>query len=318
MHTGLFHIAFAINDTYVPYITVTIKSIIENNRGNELCIHVLTDSISNSNRKRLGEVVSDCKNMKLNIYLVNDDSLHSLKTGVWPIHAWYRILLPYVLPDTVNRVLYLDADTLVLASLNELFAIDMENCSIAAVLDPMSLKEDTFVRCGYFFEKLYVCSGVMMMNLHYWRKYKLTEKIIEWGRIHVDEIEYPDQDVINHVCQDSKTILPFRFGILNCFQYDDFYKPPYFEALKECIEKPVIVHYANSYPWLKDWNKHPFCIDWIKYNKKLRHPVRRTYKNKGWLGFKIWLWDFFHPRAVKGLTKEEVVLKIKQIEKESR
>ena len=308
------HIAFCVGGNYIPYVTVSIKSIVENHRNGTICIHILTNRLSKKLRGRLSDVVSAYSNVRLEIHLVDDYALTGLKTGAWTIYTWYRLLLPEILPDDVKKVLYLDADTLIMADLSELAALDMTDRSIAAVLDPMSFTEKTFVRCGYDAEKLYVCAGVMLMNLDYWRKHRLMEKIIEWSRMHADDLEYPDQDAINYACRDSKIVLPFRFGILNYFQYERFYKPPYFEEIKECIEKPVIVHYANCYPWLKDWNRHPFHLDWLKYNDMLRHPVRRTYRNKGWLAFKLWLWDTLHPRAVKALTKGEVVLKIRQIE----
>ena len=39
------HIAFCVNDKYIPYICVTIKSIIENNKNNVLHFHVISDNI---------------------------------------------------------------------------------------------------------------------------------------------------------------------------------------------------------------------------------------------------------------------------------
>lgn len=303
-----FHIAFGVDDRYAPYVRVVLKSIGENNRTGLICIHLLTNSISYRNRNCLQQIVGEYPNLSIQIHNVDCRKLQGIKESRWPISAWFRIFLPSLLSD-VTRVLYLDADTLVLSELDELFTIDMTEKAIAAVLDPMTFEKKTFSRCNYDPNKLYVCAGVMMMNLDYWREHGLTEKIIEWSIEHEDEIEYADQDAINYVCKDAKIILPFRFGLLNCFQYKQFYEVPYYELLKESLLNPVIVHYANHYPWLKDWQKHPFQEDWIKYNKMLRHPVRFSYKNKGWLRLKTMIWNAIHPGTANIPTKNELLTK---------
>ena len=291
------HIAYCFDNSYAPYAMVAIKSIGENHHSGEVYIHVLVDVISNRNLKRLTELVDEYRNMHLHIYKVDIRCLSVLKVvkDRWPISTWFRILLPSILPDKIDKVLYLDADTLVVSDLQELFAIDMTDYSIAAVLDPMSFKEDTFERCEFDKHKQYICDGVLLMNLDYWRKHNLKDRIIEWSLLHTEQLKFPDQDAINYICHDSKIVLPFRFGILNYFGYERFYKSPYIEQLKECIEKPIIIHYADHYPWLKDGLQHPFCDMWMVYNKMLKSPIRRRYKTKGKLLIKLIIWDVLHP-----------------------
>ena len=291
------HIAFCFDNSYAPYAMVTIKSIGENHHSGEVYIHILADGISNRNLKRFKELVDEYRNMHLHIYKVDTRCLSGLKVveGRWSISTWFRILLPSILPDTIDKVLYLDADTLVVSDLQELFEIDMTDYSIAAVLDPMSFTEKTFERCEYDMDKQYICAGVLLMNLDYWRKYSLKDKIIEWGLLYAEKLEYLDQDAINHICHDSKIILPFRFGILNYFGDERFYKLPYIEQLKKCVESPVIIHYADHYPWLKDGHQHPFCDMWMVYNKMLKYPIKRRYKTKGKLLIKLVIWDVLHP-----------------------
>lgn len=303
------HIAFGINDAYAPYISVTIKSIVENNRKNDIHIHVLTDKISKSNQRRLADAVDGCKSAKLEIHTVDDCFLNGLKTGVWTIYIWYRVLLSNILPVEVKKVLYLDADTLVATDLRELFSIDMTDKSIAACIDVQSFDDGTFERCKYDKSKKYVCSGVLLMNLEYWRENGLADKLIDWATRHRELITFPDQDAINHVCRDSKIVLPLRFGILNVFfKYDLFYRDEYAEQLRDCVERPAIIHYAGCYPWIRFFDSHPMQYEWEKYNNMLPHPVGRVYLPKRWLHVKVILWKLLHHPFKKKtrLTVEDV------------
>lgn len=289
------HIAFCVNDSYVPYITVTIKSIMENHRNCEIGIHLLIDRISASNKKRLENTVCSRYNVKLNIHLVNDESLRGLNTGVWTIYTWYRILLPQILPSNIKKVLYIDADTVVATDLRELFSLDMINKSIAASVDVQSFDDRAFERCGYDRSKQYVCAGILLMNLEYWRNNGLADILIDWANRNGERIAFPDQDAINYVCRDSKIVLPLRFGILSSFFNDDiFYERHYSTQLRDCIERPAIIHYAGCYPWIKFFATHPMQDYWEKYNNMLEQPVRQVYIQRKWLFFKILIWRLLH------------------------
>ena len=118
------HIAFCVNDAYIPYITVTLKSIAENHLDNEVIVHVLSDYISQDQRTSLDKVVEPYPNLVLCVQIVDDSALKGLK-DTWTIYTWYRVLLPQYLPNDIHRVLYLDADTIVAGNIQELFSLDM-------------------------------------------------------------------------------------------------------------------------------------------------------------------------------------------------
>lgn len=308
------HIAFCVNDGYVPYIAVTIKSIVENHENVHVTIHVLSDYISKEKKELLSEAIRNCKNINLEIHIVDDTSLRGLK-DTWSIYTWYRVLLPKVLPNSVQRVLYLDADTLVVASLESLFEIDMTEKAIGCCIDPESFHKETFARCGYEEAKKYVCAGVMLMNLDYWRKNNLTDKVITWGRENNDTIKFPDQDTINYLCRDNKIILPLRYGVIGgFFMMDELFSKEYATELQECIERPAIIHYAGQAPWKKELANHLFQDEWIRYNKMLKHPAKQHYITKGWLKIKMHVWNLLHPNNNdKRITKENVLKRLTQL-----
>ncbi|MCH5172293.1 MAG: glycosyltransferase family 8 protein [Erysipelotrichales bacterium] len=287
------HIAFCVNNEYANYIRPVIKSIIElhKNYTEVYTINVLSDSLSTKYLNQLKELVKNINNIKLIIHIVDDSRLKGLKTGNWTIHIWYRILLPEILEETIERVLYLDADTLILQNLDELFTRDISGQSIAASIDYQNLFDYAFERCGYEKNKQYICSGVMLINLDYWRKNNLTDKIIKWAKQNEGKIKCPDQDSINFICKDSKIILPMKYGVMDCFLTNPIFEEAgYSKEIQDCRENPIIVHYNGRPPWYKEYKKHVFHNEWKKYNRMLPNPVKPHFQAKGILLFKILVW----------------------------
>lgn len=290
---------FCVNDSYAKYIGVTIKSIAENNRNNDVDIYVLTDFFNDETTLWLNALAETERNITIHINLVDDSKLRGLK-DTWSIYTWYRVLIPEILPKSVRRVLYLDADVIVKDDISELFSIDMTDKSIAAVIDIESANAETFLRCGYDSSKGYVCAGVMLMNLDYWREYNLSEKIVKWGFDHNDCIKFPDQDTINFICQDSKIILPLRYGIVDkFFTCDDYYLNQYRQELKAAFYNPGIVHYAGQSPWVYEKAKHVLQFYWDQYNQMLVRPVKRDFESRGLLLLKIIIWGILHRNEQK-------------------
>lgn len=302
MKTYPIHIAFCINDAYAKYACVTIKSIVDNHPDEMVTIHVLSADISEKSKERLSEsIIGAESHVVLVYYVVDDTKFEGLRVKPrWPICAWYRLALCEILPQEVHRVLYLDADTVVDANLFHLFQLDMENKSIAAVHDSHCLIDyQRPVHLGYDESKGYVCSGVLLMNLDYWRKHNLLDTLINWARNHYDLLRFPDQDTLNVVCQDSKIILPLNYGNTTHAMWTDKSYELYLDEIKECVNHPIIIH-LTAKPWFRDTCRmHPQYGIWRRYNKKLKHPVKIVYREKGLIPLKIFVWNILHPMSVK-------------------
>lgn len=271
------HIAFCINDGYAQYVAVTIRSIVENNREDDICIHIITDGLDDSNIDLLN-MAADSKTVK--IYTVDDSSLKGLKDS-WSIYTWYRLLLPSILKD-VKKVLYLDADTIIDNNLNELFEFPMEGHSVAGVIDCQAFDSRATQRLGKKCVRNYCCAGVLMMNLDFWRAHSLAQRIIDWARENEKIIRYPDQDAINYVCADSKTLLPIKYGVLDIHFYSICFRTEKLrqEAL-EALKNPVIIHYGGTAPWCTDGPEHHFTRRWEYYESLLGiHAPRIKYKER--------------------------------------
>lgn len=308
------HIVFCADDTYSQYIAVAIKSIAENHQSRFVIVHFLTDYISDTNIRRIREVVDEYEHVEFEIHHVDDSPLRTLKVSAgWPIQAWYRLLIPEILDNSIKKVLYLDVDTLVVSDLGELFAANLEGVSVAGTVEASVFDKSYYKRIGIEYDEKYLCAGVLLMNLEFWREHNLTQKMIDWAKTH--KTKMADQDTINYVCRDSKKVLPMRYGVVQFyFSIEDFYREPYLSELADCLERPAIIHYASCVPWYRDVSRHVFYDRWIKYNSMLRHPVRRRYKSKGWLKLKLIVWNLIHSFEKRQyMTAESVRVKIDNI-----
>lgn len=316
---GFIHIVFCVNDDYVQYICVIIKSILTNN-STPIHFHILTDEISTKSNKRLNSLFSKKDNkLNLSIHLIDDSSLHNLKDGGFSKYAWYRILIPEILSE-VSFALYLDADTLVLEDLSPLLRLEMNNKSIAGVVDIG--EENHNERFNGIIQPPFINSGVLWMNLEYWRAHNLTEKIIIWAQATEDKFLFPDQDAINYVCQSSKVILPIKYGLIPSILTKKYFLDTYTKELIEAYYKPIIIHYAGKHmqPW-RACSEYYNVTLWREYNRKLKYPAKLVYEGNLLTRFKVWLWNKKYGRttSMNNLVKRNVqrvqskkLLKMKQ------
>lgn len=303
------HVAFCVNDLYAEYILVSIKGLLENN-SHPLAIHVLSDYVSEKSASYLKNLVKLYPHATLDIIIVDDSKLRGLK-DTWTIYTWYRVLLPEILSADVHRVLYLDADVLVSGNIEELFLLDMTDKAIAGTIDFQSKDISTYQRCGYEAEKEYVCAGVMLMNLDYWRMHDIANKVITWGRENNDRIQFPDQDAINYICRDAKLLLPLKYDIVDGFFQDDYYYQNYPQELRECVESPIIIHYAGQAPWIVEISNHLLQDEWERYNKLLSNPIRKVYQSKGLLKLKVIIYRLLHPNTRKKVGRQDIINRLK-------
>lgn len=277
-------VAFCVNDAYVKYVAVTVCSLFENNRGcNDIHIHILTDGLSVDNNRLIGDTVNKYGGV-CSIHVVDDTSLSRLKS-TWSIYAWYRLLIPDLLPN-VHTCLYLDADIIVSGSISELFDMVEDNVSLYAVRDIEDYFGNVFDRLGYPVEKGYICSGVLLMNLDYWRAHNLKSQIIDYTLKNSDIILYPDQDAINVVCQDTKRFLPFKYGVSNAFMRFEPFVKNNVEQIEDMVCDSRIIHYAGLAPWIIEKNRHFFRDQWFIYNRKLGDIVQSEHIYSGMTMFK--------------------------------
>lgn len=166
---------------------------------------------------------------------------------------WYRILLPELLPE-VDRVLYLDIDTIVTDRLEPLFAIDLADNLLGAVTNVFM--EFHRARPGELGidPSEYFNSGVVLFNLTAARASGFTDGLLDLARARGHTFLWPDQDALNLAARGRWERLHPRWNCMNSF----FSRPRLAEAtfgatpLAQATAQPAIRHFEGpgfNKPW---------------------------------------------------------------------
>ena len=217
------NVATSLNRRYINYTIVMLTSLCENNpvHVDAYLLHSeLTDEDIRYMEKNL--VKYDIRLLPL---LVNQEIFHDRfpRTEMWSLEAYYRLFLAELLPESVERILYLDVDIIVNKLLEEFYNVDFETDEIITCVDICGLvgwekrsdkQREMFapmIEKGY----QYFNSGVMLLNMDLLRKkYHFDiylQAMEEWNF----EMSAPDQDILNYVHWQN-------IGYVNPREYDLF------------------------------------------------------------------------------------------------
>lgn len=252
---------------FVIPMGVMMHSLCVNNTSNELHFHVFVDnSVTQEQKNEIGAVVNEGDT--ISFYTIDVSSIQQyliVKVSNFPISIYYRLLLADILPESVHKVLYLDADIIVRHDLKELYDSNIVDVALAAVTEPDGTGESCN-RLGYPSELGYFNSGVILFNLDYFRKKNITEKLINFIKENPEKLGCPDQDTLNFVLRNEKRMLPLKYNVQEGF----FRVSPEAVATKEqlsAIQDPYIVHFTtNEKPWKKSC-RHPLRHLYYEYRK---------------------------------------------------
>ena len=285
------HIVICVDNNYVVPTTALINSICDNNKDVVLFFHVVVDGNLDVGSKSILEDALKRSRSRGTIYCFNDrvaDKLPIHKENQ-PYHitssAYYRLFLTDILPNTIDKVLYLDSDIIINGDISELWENDITNFAVGAIPDMDEGNLNIYRRLQYSPKLGYFNSGVLLINLRYWRENNLLKAYLEFWKDYPDRVVYHDQDILNYVLREQKKHLPLKYNV----QMPALFKVvniswEYDEQLQEALARPVVIHYTTSEkPWIKGC-KHPWRSLFFKY---VQQPIPKflTKKKQSKLSF---------------------------------
>lgn len=268
------NILCAADDNYVPYCGIMLTSVFDNNKDSEIEVYILIDKpLSVSNCRRI-ERLSRHYHQKINLVMVDNSFVAQFPTrgmSYWSVAMYYRLFAAELLPNSIDTILYLDCDIIVNSSIESLFEIDMEDAAIASVCDIYNFSTECSERLGYPPEGGYFNSGVLLMNLSYWREHRIGEECLNYLKNNYNCLLANDQDVLNAVLWDRKLELPLTYNYQLQFLSNYFFNlqfPSMKQNILDTYENPTIIHYAYSIkPWSVMYYRLPFSDVWEHYKR---------------------------------------------------
>ncbi|HES59338.1 MAG TPA: glycosyltransferase family 8 protein, partial [Caldithrix sp.] len=229
------NIVFATDRGYLQHLAVALASLLEKN--NEMNIYVVNDDLSVADLKKLKKLFVG-KDSNLIDAKINDDRIASLIiTHSFTKATYYRIFIQDIVKG--DKALYLDTDVIVTQKINELYDTDLSDTFLAAVddMDIHNYGDLEMTSAAKYFN-----SGVMLINLAYWRAHNVKDRVIKFIERKPEVIHYVDQDGLNSIVNGNWLELHPRYNVHTRFLYIE---RDAISSLKEAINDPVIVHYTG-------------------------------------------------------------------------
>lgn len=248
-----YNICYSLDSKYIEQLAVSMCSVLKNSLCNEkINFYILDGGLSVEEKSEI-ESLKKIKDFSIKYIKMNNEEflncpLNVIKKGdkMEPTHvtlpAYFRIKLPSLLKE-LDRVLYLDCDVIVRTSLKELFEKNVKDIAVLMTLDAESQKEAQ--RLGI---KRYFNSGILLINLDYWRKNDVENRLFDYINNNGTKILWFDQDVINVVLEDEIGEISNKWNY-QYFQYENVDNQEFSQS--------SIIHMAGRFkPWLMPF-EHP-------------------------------------------------------------
>ena len=239
------HLGFGIDKNFGKFAGITITSLVHNNMYTDLVVHIVYDELLPEDMEKLQQMERLYRNLTLRFYQIT--STEGMTFVVPPGHItqamYYRYLFADMLPETVTRLIYMDADIICKGDILPLWQLDLQGKVLAAARD---YGEDRSCDRIGLKNGRYFNSGVLLMDLTKWRQQKLAQKLFQWlEQVGGTKILWGDQDALNGVIDGEFVELPKNF---NCIVINN-------TTLNEDLQA-VIVHYID---YVKPW--HSYYVD---------------------------------------------------------
>ena len=255
-------IAYAPDDKYINQTVVSMKSALEHNEQVEFII--MYSKLSAESMQKLGAVGGSLRLIKM-----DESQFADLTLSKWvTVQAWFRIKLPDLCKD-LDKVLYLDCDTLIRGNLDELFSLDLTDKYLAGVKDVWGVSK--YVKRLGMKSGVYVNSGMLLFNCDYCRKEHFFDKVVNFAKNNAKIIEFCDQDSINKVVDEYKLVVSPKYNFMDTWWRGGYYE---FEGEEEteylkAKENPVIAHLTGLKPAFKGCG-NKFKDEWWEVAKKTK------------------------------------------------
>ncbi|MEI3599659.1 MULTISPECIES: glycosyltransferase family 8 protein [unclassified Oceanobacillus] len=192
------NILVTLNSNYINPLKTMLKSLFVNNPGESFAIYLMHSSIED---EELDDLMRYIQQEGQELVVITVEEKHFSNAPVvkhFTKEMYYRLLAYQMLPQELDRILYLDPDILVINEIRTLYDMEIsEHLYAAAFHDRSILSDINKIRFpGYEIDEYYN-SGVLLMNLERQRMEIKEEEIYKFVEENRKKLILPDQDILN-------------------------------------------------------------------------------------------------------------------------
>lgn len=272
------NILYLTDNNYAVFAGVSMTSLFLNNKNvDRFTVYVIDDNIAQDNKDKMQALAAEYGHKV--VFLDLSSGIRTLESMGIPKYrnsytTYLKLFAFGILPDNVERIFFIDSDSVVVDDLSEMIDLDMQGCMIGAVRDGLS--HSYKVALGFDPNDSWFNMGIMLVDVKRWKAEHAEEKILAQLKIRKGYIAV-DQDLLNITQHGNIMTLHPRYNATPhhfVYRETDFRKAfpqgGFYEDLKimeEAQQRPAIRHFerfVGESAWNKD-TAHPYAFLFDKY-----------------------------------------------------
>jgi lipopolysaccharide biosynthesis glycosyltransferase len=243
------HLGVAFDLNYLSPFTVLLTSVLQNNAKSEINIHAIVSGLNQTIKGQLKKYINR-HGGDIFFYEVQDERIARFsipQNQQWSDSVYHRLFLPGMLPPDVERLLYLDTDTVVVADLAELYNSDL--CGFVAGAVPELSATISREDIGITEPGVYFNSGVMLIDVKSWLTQQISERAIDLLLNYPGKLQWADQDALNLTLNGKYLKLAGKYNAIHSDVPPNRTRAGY----EKFVRDQVVIHYTlkNNKPWIK-------------------------------------------------------------------
>lgn len=251
------NILLAINNNYVEQTITLLSSIKENHTRDKINIFILNKDLKQKEKNKIKTCFNNT-NIYIKFITINDNEINNFPVleKRYPVEIYFRLFATKYLPKNIDRILYMDVDTIVINPLEDFYNMDFDgNLFIGATHVNDFFKKFNQLRLKLPKDSDYINSGVLLMNIKQLRNVDIENDVKQYIKNNKGKLLLPDQDLLNALYGNRIKLvsyLKYNLGDKTIKQYNRFNK----EKIDiDWIKKnTVIIHYyGRNKPWNKNY-----------------------------------------------------------------
>ena len=257
------NILLAPSNSYVMPTIVLLQSLFEAERDT-MDIYVIHADLTEENIGKLESFITG-HGSRLHLCPIDPEIFDGAHTSIHITReAYYRLLAQKLLPESAERVLYLDGDLVVTKSLRGLYDMSFtdetgkENFYVVCEGPGVSRREwAIYDSLGVPHEYPYFNSGVLLMNLKLLREKFDLQILLNFIAARGENLKYHDQDALNALFYDKVIYADWHIYNQTVLHVRDK------SEAAQRLPDAAIIHYAGSdKPWKHDYKSYWFDLFW--------------------------------------------------------
>lgn len=286
----MMNILISVNRNYLDKAKTMLHSLRRNHSEDGITVYLINHSLRGTEINKFRKYLKKHLRMELMVIDISITAFDQLPldTNRFSIEIYYRVIAQFLLPQTVERIMWLDADIIICGNISEFYYQDFEGSLLAVCPDVNCEDKDIILikeKLGLTNDHIYFNSGVLLLNIEALRETTTLHEIVQSAQSIAQYLVYPDQDLLNYFytgrvkyCNQNKyncqvtavaSLTQNQINDISILHYAGFHKPWVFYSLRDLSSAsiPYWQEVALRGKWLSIIKIEVLYALWLVYYK---------------------------------------------------